>query len=76
MGLTKSKAYRAYFWSKAAEESSARLMMDLDVQTTGIKAVGKQAGEEPLYDMQGRIVMEPSAKKGIYIQDGKKVVKK
>ena len=47
--------------------------------TTGIETVAEgvelQVGERPaLYDMQGRKILLPASKKGIYIKNGKKVV--
>jgi hypothetical protein len=47
--------------------------------TTGIETVAEgvelQVGERPaLYDMQGRKILSPAGKKGIYIKNGKKVV--
>jgi hypothetical protein len=78
-GATKSKAFRAYFHSTDAQnDGQARLLWDFDdAATTGISAVdGGNASQGALFDLQGRPVSETAAQKGVYVRNGKKVVKK
>ena len=57
----------------ASEAKAVKLMFD-DGESTGIDEVNRvESKEEVIYDMQGRRVKNPS--KGIYIINGKKVVK-
>ena len=72
------KAFRAYF--KLASAMSAReFVMDFgDGETTGIQLIenAPRVNENTnTYDLQGRKVAQPT-QKGIYIQNGKKVVVK
>ena len=71
------KAFRAFFdfddvLSEVAN-ASTRIGFNFD-ETTGIKEVHGNANVEGTYDLQGRKVEEPV--KGVYIVNGKKVVKK
>jgi hypothetical protein len=70
------KAFRAYFEFvdelQNANGASARISM-VDNKTTGIKTVhGSGIKTEGYYDLQGRKIENP--KKGLYINNGKKVV--
>jgi hypothetical protein len=77
-GSTKMKGFRAYFdfydVLSEVENASARIDFNFD-DTTGIKEVHGNASVEGTYDLQGRKVEEPT-NKGLYIVNGKKVVKK
>ena len=61
---------RAYLKSTAATES--RLVMVFEGETTGIKTINKVSESGALYNLNGARVAKPT--KGLYIQDGKKVV--
>ena len=72
------KAFRAFFdfddVLSEVENASARIDFNFD-DTTGIKEIhGANGNAEGTYDLQGRKVEEPV--KGLYIVNGKKVVKK
>ena len=70
--------YRAYIQIEqdAEEETPARLNFFVDgQQTTGIEGIAAQKAEQgTLYNLQGQRIQ--NAKKGLYIQNGKKVVRK
>ena len=77
-GATKMKAFRAYFdfldVLTEVEEAGARIAITFDENTpTGISSMGITTDGE-VYDLQGRRVAVPG--KGLYIQNGKKVVVK
>ena len=77
-GSTKMKGFRAYFdfydVLSEVENASARIDFNFD-DTTGIKDIhGANGNAEGTYDLQGRKVEEPA--KGLYIVNGRKVVKK
>ena len=76
-GNTKMKAYRAYFeFLDKLTDKSANTRIDFNFdETTGIKEVHGNANVEGTYDLQGRKVEEPT-NKGLYIVNGRKVVKK
>lgn len=67
-------ANKAYF-EVAAGASPARLAIVFDDETTGIKSVsnGQSTMNNVVYDLQGRRVAQPT--KGLYIVNGKKVIK-
>lgn len=76
-GSTKMKAFRAYFYfydELSDKTANARIGFNFDDDVTGIKEVHGNANVEGTYDLQGRKVEEPA--KGLYIVNGKKVVKK
>jgi len=78
-GATNMKAFRAYFEFDdvltALDEAGARIMM-FDGDATGISEMKRlRNGEnEIFYDLQGRKVVNPG--KGLYINNGRKVVKR
>lgn len=77
-GSTIMKGFRGYFsfmdvLSEVAN-ASTRIGFNFD-ETTGIKEVHGNANVEGTYDLQGRKVEEPT-NKGLYIVNGRKVVKK
>lgn len=72
-GTTKMKAFRAYFNFEdvlAEVINSSRIMMSFN-EATGIKDV-KVISSGKTYNLSGQQVEKPS--KGLYIQDGKKVI--
>lgn len=76
-GKTKMKAFRAYFSLTdvlaEAVNAGARINMSFG-EATGIKKVnGDVLTVNGYYDLQGRKVEKP-VKRGVYIQDGKKVI--
>ncbi len=71
-GATSMNAFRAYIHAKSAGARVARFIID-GIETTGIEALevgGTNNGK--IYNMNGQEVK--SAKKGLYIQNGKKVI--
>ena len=78
-GSTMMKAFRGYFdfydVLSSVDTSSARISMSFDDETTGINMVhGSGIKADSYYDLQGRKIENP--KKGLYINNGKKVVVK
>jgi hypothetical protein len=78
-GTTKMKAFRAYFELadvlSEAKNASARISFNFEDDTTSITEVhGSNKDAEGTYDLQGRKVEEPV--KGLYIVNGRKVIKK
>lgn len=77
-GLTKMKAYRAYFSFmdvlSEVENASSRVVMKWDdEQPTGISEIKHEVQKNSqYYDLSGRRVVRPN--KGVYIVDGKKTV--
>lgn len=76
-GLTKMKAFRAYFdlldVLAEVEGAGARIMIDVNGETTDIRDINRQEmNDDRYYTLDGRIVANPS--KGIYIKNGKKVI--
>ena len=71
------KAFRAYFTLQdiLTDKSVGARINITDDDTTGIKEVHGNANAEGTYDLQGRKVEEPT-NKGLYIVNGRKVVKK
>lgn len=76
-GKTKMKAFRAYFTLQdiLTDKSVGARINITDDETTGIKEVHGNTNVDGTYDLQGRKVEEPT-NKGLYIVNGKKVVKK
>ncbi len=70
------KAFRAYIQAnEATEESPARLAIVIDGETTSIEAIdGRVLSNDAIYNLAGQKVK--NAQKGIYIQNGKKIVVK
>ena len=77
-GKTNIKAFRGWFELQAIIDSpvsfDARIDFNFD-ETTGIKEVHGNTNVDGTYDLQGRKVEEPT-NKGLYIVNGRKVVKK
>ena len=77
-GATNMKAFRAYFEFDdvltALDEAGARISI-VDEDVTGIANVKTlSVGSSDYYDLQGRKVEDPG--KGLYINNGRKVVKR
>jgi hypothetical protein len=77
-GLTKMKAYRAYFYFEdilpEVEGAGSRIMMSFDNKNTSIKEHSNLKPQSSnLYDLQGRKVINPT--NGLYIKNGKKIIK-
>ena len=77
-GLTKMKAFRAYFYFNdilpEPESTESRIIMSVENKTTSIKENLNLKSQSPnIYDLQGRKVIKPT--KGLYIKSGKKLVK-
>ena len=78
-GLTKMKAFRAYFTLRdvltEVDEAAARIGFSFD-EATGIRDNNRETiTNDRYYDLQGRSVEKP-AKKGLYIRNGKKEIVK
>lgn len=71
---TTAKSMRAYFANNTTEGAkSLNILFDLDGETTAITEVKNNSQTtQTYYDMQGRRILKPV--KGLYIQNGKKVV--
>jgi len=77
-GSTKMKAFRGYFelydYLSSLDEAGARISI-VDEDVTGIANVKTlSVGNSDYYDLQGRKVENPG--KGLYINNGRKVVKR
>ena len=80
-GLTKMKAFRAYFVMADVltdvENAAARISFsfnDRDEETTGIVGRREQTADGACYDLQGRKVVLQKGKKGVYVKNGRKEV--
>lgn len=74
-GGNKVKAYRAYIKAKSDDPSNARLKISINGVVTAIDTIDGQAvNNAAIYNLSGQKVER--AQKGIYIQNGKKVVVK
>ena len=76
-GSTKMKAFRGYFRLDHVinVNNGARIGLSIDDEATGINMVhGSGVKADSYYDLQGRKIENP--KKGLYINNGKKVVVK
>lgn len=76
MGETKMKGYRAYFSFldilTEVENASVKIFVDLGGEETGIENINVN-DNSMIYDLSGRRVSK--AQKGVYIVNGKKVMK-
>lgn len=68
-------AFRGYFKVTTSAISGARsLNISFDDETTGVKTINRESfAVDQYYDLQGRRVAQPT--KGLYIVNGKKVIK-
>lgn len=72
LGPGRLKAHQCYLIF--FKQSGARTIQLVFEDATGITTVSGSPADAPLYDLNGRRVTKP-AKKGIYIQNGRKVVR-
>ncbi len=73
------KGFRGYFLMHDAAGARAFIMNFGDGETTGIQPIRMENGTTPVegtYDLSGRRIQGQPTQKGIYIQNGKKVVVK
>lgn len=78
-GLTKMKAYRAYFdfydVLTEVEEASVKVLFDIDDDETAIdEIINRKSSNSKCFDLSGRKVVEPQ-QHGVYIINGKKTLK-
>ena len=78
-GLTKMKAYRAYFdfydVLTEVEEASVKVLFDIADDETSIDGiVNRKSSNSKCFDLSGRRVVEPQ-QHGVYIINGKKTLK-
>ena len=75
-GLTKMKAFRAYFdfldVLSEVENPSVKMLVNIDDKETGVENVNVNVNDNTIYDLSGRRISE--AQKGVYIVNGKKVL--
>lgn len=77
-GLTKMKAFRAYFdfldVLSEVDNAGVRLFVNIDDEETGVENVNVNVNDNDntIYDLSGRRISE--AQKGVYIVNGKKVL--
>lgn len=82
-GTNTIKGFRGYFWLRDFKSSStgaSRLILSVDGEPTGIYDISSETGaftieDGRIYNLNGMELNSP-AKKGIYIQNGKKIVVK
>lgn len=76
-GSTVIKGFRGYFWIEdfKSSSSSPEILIDINGNTTSIDEIRGLFEEGAFYDMKGMKIENPT-KKGVYIQNGKKVVVK
>lgn len=74
-GSTVIKGFRGYFWIDdfKSSSSSPEIVIDINGNTTSIDEVRGLFEDGAFYDMKGMKIENPT-KKGVYIQNGKKVV--
>ena len=74
-GSTTIKGFRGYFYLKDFNTSSSAPEFVVDGETTNIEGIQIVNGDGRIYNLNGQHVENPT-KKGVYIQNGKKVVMK
>ena len=79
VGLTKMKGYRAYFdfydVLTEVEEAGVRMIVSIDEEETGIaEFVNGLPATDNVFDLTGRKVSK--SQHGVYIVNGKKMLKK
>ena len=65
--------YRCFLWAVDAFTAPSRMGIEVMDEATGISDASRQNADNKVYDLQGRRVTN-SAKKGVYVVGGKKVV--
>ena len=67
--------YRCFLWATQSFGAPSRMAIEIvDEEATGISDVTRLNVNDKVYDLQGRRVTN-TAKKGVYIVDGKKIIK-
>ena len=78
-GLTKMKAFRAYFEFldvlTEVENAGVKIFVAIDDEETRIEGISTETAQGDIYDLGGRKVAKPS-QSGVYIVNGKKVMVK
>ena len=82
-GSNTIKGFRGYFWLKdfnSSSGSASRLLLSIDGEPTAIYSISSETGaftieDGKIYNLNGMELDTPT-KKGIYIQNGKKIVVK
>lgn len=78
-GNTTIKAFRGYFdlvdVLTSVEESTSQVRVVIDGQTTRVEGISNTASDTNVYTLDGRRVSRTPQTKGVFIQNGKKVVK-
>ena len=77
-GLTKMKAFRAYFTLSDVlsdvKSANVRIFVDIDDEETRVEGISTDDAQGTVYDLSGRKVSSPRHN-GVYIINGKKVLK-
>jgi len=77
-GATTIKAFRGYFVLTDVltdKDAEARMILNIDGQTTRVEGISSAAADTNVYTLDGRRVSRTPQTKGVFIQNGKKVVK-
>ena len=74
-GTTTIKGFRGYFWLKDFKSTSSAPEFVVDGETTNIEGLQIITDDGQLYNLKGQKIDNPT-QKGVYIQNGKKVVVK
>ena len=74
-GSTVMKGFRGYFWLDGFDASSMAPVFNVNGEATNIEGLQIVNGDGRIYNLNGQHVENPT-KKGVYIQNGKKVVMK
>ena len=72
-GSTVIKGFRGYFWLDGFDGSSMAPIFNVDGEATNIDGLQIVNGDGRIYNLNGQHVENPT-KKGVYIQNGNKVV--
>lgn len=72
-GSTTIKGFRGYFWLDGFDASSMAPVFNVNGEATNIEGLQIVNGDGRIYNLNGQHVENPT-KKGVYIQNGKKVV--
>jgi hypothetical protein len=81
-GSTKIKGFRGYFvfdeYLSKLDEASSKIFMNFEDEATSIERMNKQNNNEDVYSVSGQYVGKDTKRlqRGVYIVNGKKVVKK
>ena len=81
-GSTKIKGFRGYFtfakYLSKLDEASSKILMNFEDEATSIERMNKQSNNEDVYSISGQYMGKDTKRlqRGVYIVNGKKVVKK